>query len=60
MKIDLIRVRNVPENWEINLLLRERDIERRRRAPRAIWKGIGFGLTFTAAVLGILFWRFYL
>jgi len=60
MKIDVIRVRNVPENWEIEYLLKERDIERRQRAPRAIWKGIGFGLTFMAAVLGLLFWKFYL
>jgi hypothetical protein len=64
MKIDVIRVRKIPENWQLELVLRERDYERRQRLNRTPSSAFLYSVAFTllggALVLGLLFWRFYL
>jgi hypothetical protein len=64
MKIDVIRVRNIPENWELELLLKERDIERRQRlyqGPSTVFLySVAFTFLFGSVVLAVFIWKFFL
>lgn len=60
MKLDLICVKTKLENWQLDMILRERDYERRSSLPvrQSFYRGLGIGILLSCAAWGMLYWKF--